>query len=68
MEIEIRLNGEPRRLPQGSSVSELIATLELLPEQVAVERNHRLVRRSEHEATRLEPGDEVEVVTLVGGG
>lgn len=68
MEIEITLNGEPRRVPQGSSLADLIGSLALQPEQVAVERNDELVRRREHGATRLEPGDRVEVVTLVGGG
>jgi thiamine biosynthesis protein ThiS len=68
MEIEITLNGEPRRVPEGTSVADLIGRLELVPEQVAVERNRRLVRRAAHADTRLEAGDEVEVVTLVGGG
>jgi thiamine biosynthesis protein ThiS len=68
MEIEITLNGEPRRVPEGTSVADLIGRLELVPEQVAVERNRRLVRRAEQAGTRLEAGDEVEVVTLVGGG
>jgi thiamine biosynthesis protein ThiS len=68
MEIQITLNGEPYRLPEGSSVADLVQRLELVPEQVAVERNRALVRRAEHDATRLAPGDEVEVVTLVGGG
>jgi len=68
MEFEITLNGESRRVPQGTSVADLIGSLVLLPEQVAVERNRALVRRVEQAATRLEPGDEIEVVTLVGGG
>jgi len=68
MEIEIHLNGEPRRVPEGATVADLIGSLELVPEQVAVERNRLLVRRAEHGSTRLAPGDEVEVVTLVGGG
>jgi len=68
MEIEIIVNGEPRRVPEGTSVADLIGSLELVPEQVAVERNQRLVRRAEHGVTQLARGDEVEVVTLVGGG
>jgi thiamine biosynthesis protein ThiS len=68
MEIEITLNGEPQHVPEGTSVADLIGRLELVPEQVAVERNRSLVRRAEHASTRLEAGDEVEVVTLVGGG
>jgi thiamine biosynthesis protein ThiS len=68
MTIEIVLNGERRAVPRGTRVDQLVALLELTPEQVAVERNRRLVRRAEHAATTLEAGDQIEVVTLVGGG
>jgi thiamine biosynthesis protein ThiS len=67
-EIEIRLNGERRRVRAGASVAQLMAELALAPERVAVERNRHLVRRSELAATALESGDELEIVTLVGGG
>jgi thiazole synthase len=66
--VEIHLNGDPRRVPAGATVADLVADLGLLPEQVAVERNERLVPRRDHAATPLEPGDRIEVVTLVGGG
>ena len=68
MTIEIVLNGERRAVPLGTRVDQLVALLDLTPEQVAVERNRRLVRRAEHAATTLEAGDQIEVVTLVGGG
>jgi thiazole synthase len=67
-EIVIRLNGERRRVPAGASVAQLIAELELAPERVAVERNRQIVRRAELASTALESGDELEIVTLVGGG
>jgi sulfur carrier protein len=35
---------------------------------VAVEHNRRVLRRAEHGETALAPGDELEVVTFVGGG
>lgn len=66
--IVIRLNGAPRRVSAGQSVAQLIAELELTPEHVAVERNRRIVRRSELAVIALESGDELEIVTLVGGG
>ena len=66
--MRIRLNGEQRELSDGLSVADLVAHLELRPEQVAVERNGELVRRGEQAEARLQEGDVVEVVTLVGGG
>ena len=68
MQIQIQVNGSQRSVREGTTVSELIAELELVPEQVAVERNRALVRRTEHGSTRLVAGDALELVTLVGGG
>lgn len=66
--IEIELNGERTELPLNTSVAQLVRRLELAPEQVAVERNRRIVRRAEHASVVLVAGDVIEVVTLVGGG
>ena len=66
--IEVRVNGEQRELPAGSSIVELVVLLGLRPEVVAVERNRALVPRAQHAQTLLAAGDEFEVVTLVGGG
>lgn len=68
LEIEITVNGEAREVPEGTSVAELLGLLDLQVEQVAVEVNQRLVRRADHDRTRLSSGDAIEVVTLVGGG
>lgn len=67
-ELELHVNGEPRRVPAGSSVADLVALLGLVSAQVAVERNKELVRRAEHAATPLAAGDRIEVVTFFGGG
>ncbi len=64
----ILVNGERRQVQDGASVADLVRELELAPEQVAVERNRRLVRQADSGATRLESGDVLEIVTLVGGG
>lgn len=66
--IHIRLNGENYALPAGSTITELLAGLGLPEDRVAVELDHKIVRRPAWAATRLEPGAAVEVVQLVGGG
>lgn len=66
--MQIRLNGEPQEVADGITVAELIAELRLQPKFVAVERNLQLVPRGEHSNCRLERGDQLEIVTLVGGG
>jgi sulfur carrier protein len=66
--IVIVVNGEPRQVPSGSTVADLIAALGLPLTQVAVERNKVIVRRADHAATVLAAGDRLEIVTFFGGG
>ena len=68
MGVSIRLNGGARDVRPGTTIAQLVRELELRTELVAVERNGRIVRRGQRETTELAPGDEVEIVTLVGGG
>ena len=64
----ITLNGDERPLPDGQTVASLLADMKLDPGKVAVERNRRLVRGDRYATTALEPGDQIEIVTFVGGG
>jgi thiamine biosynthesis protein ThiS len=66
--LQIRLNGERRNLEAVVSVQTLLDQLGLDRERVAVELNRRILKRSEFERVTVENGDEVEVVTFVGGG
>ena len=66
--MKLEVNGEEREVEDGTSVRALVRELGLVPEQVAVERNRRLVRRDQFDSTELAEGDRIEVVTLVGGG
>jgi thiamine biosynthesis protein ThiS len=66
--IVVTLNGASHAVPPGSSVADLLATLSLDPRKIAVERNEAIVPRSLYAATRLEPGDSLEIVHFIGGG
>ena len=66
--LSIRVNGEHRRVRAGMSLSELALELGLEPTKVAVERNLEIVPRSTLDQVRVEDGDELEIVTFVGGG
>lgn len=50
------------------AVADLIGFLGLKPERLAIEVNHRIIRRSEWSSTALAEGDKVEIVHFVGGG
>ena len=66
--LTILVNGRPRQVPDGATAADLVAALELAPDQVAVEINRELVPRATRVERALEEGDRVELVTLVGGG
>ena len=66
--INLRVNGEHRRVRAGLTLAELARELGLSPDKVAVERNLEVVPRSTLAEVALEDGDEIEIVTFVGGG
>ncbi len=66
--ISIRVNGEPRRVAAGLTLSGLAAELGLNPAKVAVERNLEVVPRSTLDSVPVEDGDTLEIVHFVGGG
>jgi thiamine biosynthesis protein ThiS len=63
----IKVNGQERPLPEGGTLSSLLSEQGLMANKVAVELNRRLVRTEKYD-TGLKEGDEVEIVTFVGGG
>ncbi|WP_027896738.1 sulfur carrier protein ThiS [Zestomonas thermotolerans] len=66
--MRIQLNGEPYELPEGDSLADLLARLDLTGKRVAVELNLDIVPRSEHASTLLREGDRIEIVHAIGGG
>ena len=67
-DIEITLNGEPRRVPAGLTVAGLLETLGLHPGLVVVEHNREILERARLAETAVAPGDVFEIVHFVGGG
>lgn len=66
--MNITVNGQSTQLPEGATVTDLLEQMDLPATRVAVERNQQLIRRAQHAQTPLADGDQLEVVTLVGGG
>lgn len=66
--MKITLNGESSTVEDGSTVADLLRSLDLAPVRVAVEVNEDLVPRTTFADATLRDGDRIEVVTFVGGG
>ena len=65
--MKIKVNGQDHEVASGATVAQLIEQHKLTPSKVAVELNRRLIRTEKYD-TVLKEGDEVEIVTFVGGG
>ena len=66
--MQIQLNGEQREVPDGLTVSALLAHLGLNPARVAIERNLEILPRAAWQTTSVAAGDRYEIVHFVGGG
>ncbi|MEZ6065200.1 MAG: sulfur carrier protein ThiS [Planctomycetaceae bacterium] len=66
--ITIHVNGEQRSIQATTTLAELLESLKLNPKFLAVECNLAVVPRTTHAQHRLNDGDVLEIVTLVGGG
>jgi thiamine biosynthesis protein ThiS len=68
-EVVVTVNGEERRIPDGWSLADLLASLELDARTVVIERNGTILRdRSSFASVELVADDSLEIVHFVGGG
>ena len=66
--LQVRINGEHRRVAEGISIAEMVSELGFDPVRVAVERNLAVVPRSTLAEVAVQDGDDFEIVRFVGGG
>jgi thiazole synthase len=66
--LTLTVNGDARTVPAPLTVAGLLDHLGYDRRRVAVEVNQDVVPASRHAEHPLQPGDRVEIVTLVGGG
>ena len=66
--MEITLNGASRTIPAKTRASDLIESLGLAGQRLALEVNREIVPRSTFNEHMIRPGDTVEIVRAIGGG
>lgn len=62
------INGKEVELEIGISIEQMLETLNLPKEKIVVELNLEIVEISKYSSTFLNEGDQMEIVTFVGGG
>lgn len=70
MSVSVKINGDPRELPDGATVASVVASLPNSPSGrgVAVAVEGEVVPRAQWQGTELREGANVEVVVAVQGG
>lgn len=63
----VKINGIGQEAA-GMSLTEYLHAADYDVNRVAVERNGEIVPKAEYETVRLQDGDNLEVVSFVGGG
>jgi sulfur carrier protein len=66
--MKVFINGEIKEVPEGVAVGQLLEHFSLPTQRVAVEINHRVIRRGEWENTLVNGDDRIEIIHFVGGG
>lgn len=65
--ITIKLNGEPKELSSSQTIRDLLDDL-AVSGPVAVELNRKVCPKAYHDEIIIKENDEIEIVTIVGGG
>jgi sulfur carrier protein len=68
MMINIILNGEEKKIKDGSNADDLLILLEITAKRLAIEINENILPRSQFKSYRFKANDKVEVVHAIGGG
>jgi sulfur carrier protein len=66
--MQIKVNGEIREVPEGTSMLDLIETLGLAERVMASALNMEIVKQDAWEKAILKEGDTIELLDFVGGG
>ena len=66
--MQILVNGQAREVPDDLTVQDLLCSLGLEPDRVAVELDGLILKKPEWPLRSLHPGARLEIVHFVGGG
>ena len=66
--IKIILNGKSRSIRKITSVYDLIRSLELSTDKVAIELNKEIINKKTVKNLYLKNNDKIEIVHFIGGG
>ena len=66
--MELTINGKPREVTDGATITALLEELKIQPLRVAVQLNLEIIKRQRYEETTLKTGDKLEIISFMAGG
>jgi thiamine biosynthesis protein ThiS len=67
-DLTLFVNGDPQRLESPCNVADLLESLDMSGQRVAVAVNRNVVVRTRYAEVLLAEGDRIEILEAVGGG
>lgn len=64
----VKINGKDEIIETRLNLIELIKNKNLLPERIVIEYNLRVTRKTEWQEIILQEGDNIEIISFMGGG
>ena len=64
----ITINGSNREVPSNITVKNYLIGQNYQLNRIAIELNHSILPKSKYDSTVLVDGDQMEIVTFMGGG
>ncbi len=68
MKMKIKINGIEKEIPENTTISELLSSLNILDKTMAVAVNMKIVKKDNWKNYKLQDGDKIEALNFVGGG
>ncbi|MEI6525264.1 MAG: sulfur carrier protein ThiS [Planctomycetota bacterium] len=66
--VEFEFNGTPQKAQAATTIRGLLESSRIESRFCAVEVNEQILPKDQYDSYRVQSGDRIEVVTLVGGG
>jgi thiamine biosynthesis protein ThiS len=66
--VKLLVNGETHEFPEGLRLEALILQLGIKKEAVVAEVNRKIIQPTDRAGLKLAEGDQIELITFVGGG
>lgn len=66
--MDVLVNGDLQALTKGTSLQNLLVSLQMSQGRIAVEINGQIIPKSRFQQHQLRDGDKIEIVQAIGGG